>query len=162
LNSLCRPRPQPNDRPFTIELPEAAPPVSVPAPVRRPSIDDPRVALPEAQNKGFLPNTVVLESGFKPIRKETDPELPPAFEQAAGQQQGESGVEIRPVAGNPLDTAPVDTFNPVFRPSPTADLPEGEEASLAQTKPGKGAIIRPSKLRDRTVYAPFKCSTVSI
>ena len=151
---VFRPRPQKNDRPFTIELPDLAPPVRRPVDdqvsrpaeefVRRP-VDDPRVRLPEAQNNGFLPNTVVLESGFKPIRKETDPELPPAFEHGQGGQQGGIDADLRQVLGNPLETAPVDTFNPVFRPSPTADdLLEGEGA-LVRNKPSKGPIIRPSK-----------------
>lgn len=77
--------------------------------------------LPPARNTGFRPESVVIESGFKPIvsqeiqdRKDDSEEAGPEIE-----NEGEIGV-INVSTEKDMDNSPtlVETFEPIFVPSP--------------------------------------------
>ncbi|CAG0891716.1 unnamed protein product [Cyprideis torosa] len=105
--------------------PESPPPQSPaqdqPSPGRRirPQFNQPQL-LPFASNNGFDPNTVIIESGFRPIRKESDPLLPPGISastttERVGPTEGSSGP-------TPADSVQGATFSP--REPPVAPVPQ--------------------------------------
>ncbi|XP_078051829.1 uncharacterized protein LOC144477975, partial [Augochlora pura] len=106
------------------------------------------VPLKPARNTGFNPDSIVIEGGFKPIIKSVD-----RSDDLAEKRISE---EKEPPAQEPLNHRTVDSFEPVFIPSPPVPTVDTAKKSKKKSKlrPGDADDMEMAADRTNAYYLP--------
>ncbi|XP_043510946.1 protein Skeletor, isoforms B/C isoform X2 [Frieseomelitta varia] len=122
------------------------------------SLDIPNIfvtSLKPARNTGFDPDSIVIESGFKPIIRNTETPTDVAQKRSSEKLEQDDDVRLRETSNH----KPADNFEPVFIPSPpvptVATMKKSKKKSVnGKTRPGDADDMEMAADRVNAYYLP--------